>query len=216
MARSPQSRFLTATRAWVLALLACAGIQAADASAASRAQAVFGGGCFWCIDAAFRAVDGVSAVEAGYAGGTADHPTYQQVCSGDTGHAEVVRVTYDPAKVTYNRLLALFWRMHDPTTVDRQGHDVGRQYRSIILVADAKQRQAAEAAKAEVQRLLGVPVVTEIVDLPATGPAAFHPAEDYHQDYFARHPDQPYCAAVIRPKLDRFLRELARMPAEPR
>ncbi len=178
----------------------------------STAYAVFGGGCFWCLDAAYRQVPGVTDVVSGYAAGTVDHPTYHEVCGGDTGHAEVVKVIYDPTKVTYQRLIALFWRVHDPTTVDRQGHDIGPQYRSIVLTTDADQQRIAETSKAAIEKILGQKVATQIATLAIDGPARFHPAEAYHQDYYRRNPDQGYCQAVIRPKLNAFLKKLSEEP----
>lgn len=168
-----------------------------------RSSIVLGGGCFWCVEAAFEAVPGVTAAVSGYAGGTLDNPTYEQVCDGDTGQAEVVRVEFDPAVVSLDKLLDLFFHVHDPTTRDRQGNDSGTQYRSLILVADAAQRQAAVAAIARAQPRWPNPIVTTVVDLASTGPARFHRAEEYHQDYFKRNPNQGYCRAVIPPKLEK-------------
>jgi peptide-methionine (S)-S-oxide reductase len=163
------------------------------------AIATFGGGCFWCLEAVFERLDGVTEVVSGYAGGTAANPTYEQVCSGTTGHAEVVQVHYEPNQVSYADLLAIFFKAHDPTTLDRQGADVGTQYRSIILYADAAERKAAEAARAAAQKNWKDPIVTEIVPL-----AAFYPAEDYHQDYFDRNRAAGYCRVVIEPKLQKL------------
>lgn len=160
---------------------------------------VLGGGCFWCLDAAYKMLPGVAHVTCGYSGGTASNPTYEQVCTEETGHAEVVKIDFDPSKVTLDRLLGYFWKVHDPTQVGGQGHDMGSQYRSIILYADAAQKAAAEKSRAEAQKTLGDPITTEIVPLKK-----FWPAEDYHQDYFEKHPDQGYCAAVIRPKVDKL------------
>lgn len=158
--------------------------------------ATLGGGCFWCLDAAYRQVEGVVGVVSGYAGGRRPNPTYEQVCTGATGHAEVVQVEFDPSVITYGEVLDIFWSIHDPTTRDRQGADVGSQYRSIILHHDETQRATAEASRDAVQKLWPRPIVTEIVPLET-----FYPAEDYHQDYFARNPDQGYCQVVINPKL---------------
>ncbi len=163
--------------------------------------ATFGGGCFWCTEAVYLRIEGVLGVRPGYAGGSVEDPTYEQVCSGSTGHAEVIQVRYDPARVPYARLLEVFFRTHDPTTPDRQGHDVGTQYRSIILAHDDGQRRAAE----EVLRRLteakayAAPIVTQIVPFER-----FYPAEAYHQDYFARNPTQGYCRAVVAPKVAKF------------
>jgi peptide-methionine (S)-S-oxide reductase len=169
-----------------------------------RELATLGGGCFWCLDAAYRRVEGVTGVVSGYAGGEDPRPTYQRVCSGVTGHAEVVQVEFDPAVISYRDILDVFWAIHDPTTLNQQGHDVGTQYRSIILTHDDAQRQAAEESRAAVQALWPKPVVTEIVPLEV-----FHPAEEYHQDYYARNPEQGYCQVVINPKLAKLRQRFA-------
>lgn len=158
-----------------------------------------GGGCFWCIEAVFERVPGVRSVTSGYAGGHTPNPTYQQVCSGQTGHAEVVQIEYDPAQVSLEQLLELFWKAHDPTSLNRQGHDVGTQYRSIILYENDRQQQIAEASRAEAAKRFAKPIVTEIVPL-----RAFYPAEAYHQDYYRKNPNAAYCQAVIRPKLEKL------------
>jgi peptide-methionine (S)-S-oxide reductase len=163
--------------------------------------ATLGGGCFWCLDAAYRQIEGVTRVVSGYAGGARANPTYEQVCAGATGHAEVVQVEFDPSVISYDDVLDVFWSIHDPTTLNRQGADVGSQYRSAIFVHDDVQRVAAERSRAAVQAHWDNPVVTEITPLDR-----FWPAEEYHQDYYARHPDQGYCQVVINPKL-RKLRE---------
>jgi peptide-methionine (S)-S-oxide reductase len=160
---------------------------------------VLGGGCFWCVEALYETIDGVAAVQSGYAGGTVANPTYEQVTSGRTGHAEVVRITYDPDTVKLEELLEFFWEAHDPTTLNRQGADVGTQYRSVILFTDQRQRDAAEASKAAAQARFARPIVTEIAPLEA-----FYPAEGYHQDYFKNNPDAPYCRYVIAPKLKKL------------
>ena len=167
-------------------------------------SAVLGGGCFWCLDAVFRELDGVAGVESGYAGGAGERPTYEAVCSGRTCHAEVVRVTFDPAKLSYRDLLAVFFAIHDPTTKNRQGHDIGTQYRSVIFARSAAQRATAEALVRELSgaRLWPAPIVTEIAD-----DAPFWPAEGYHQDYFANNPAQPYCMAVVAPKVAKFRKQ---------
>src|SRR5579862_6647757 len=146
-----------------------------------EARATFGAGCFWGVEAAFRRLDGVTGTEVGYAGGATDNPTYEQVCSHRTGHAEVVEVTYDPDRIPYEHLLAVFFAEHDPTQLNRQGPDVGDQYRSVVFVHDAAQRAAAEAARDRVQQRLSKPVVTQIEDAPP-----FWPAEDYHQRYLEK------------------------------
>jgi peptide-methionine (S)-S-oxide reductase len=171
---------------------------------ARREVATLGGGCFWCLDAAYRRVEGVTGVVSGYAGGQDPNPTYQRVCSGRTGHAEVVQVEFDPDVISYRDILDVLWAIHDPTTPNQQGHDVGTQYRSIILTHDDAQRAAAEASRDAVQSLWPRPVVTEIVPLEV-----FHPAEEYHQDYYARNPEQGYCQAVINPKLARLRQRFA-------
>lgn len=162
-------------------------------------SATFGGGCFWCLEAVFERVPGVRSVRPGYMGGSIENPTYQQVSRGDTGHAEVVRIEYDPGRVTYERLLEIFWKAHDPTQLNRQGADVGTQYRSVIFHHDKDQKHAAEASKDALNRsgIHASPVVTEIA--PAS---TFYPAEAYHHAYFRNNPDAPYSRHVIRPKLD--------------
>jgi len=173
---------------------------------ATRDTAVLGGGCFWCLDAVFRELAGVQSVESGYAGGKSAQPTYEDVCAGDTGHAEVVRVTFDPAVLSYRDLLRVFFTIHDPTTRDRQGNDVGTQYRSVIFPLTDSQRADAEAVigELEAQRIWPDPIVTEVA-----GAATFHPAEVYHQDYFERNPAQPYCAYVVAPKVAKFRKAFA-------
>lgn len=168
-------------------------------------RATLGGGCFWCLEAVFELVPGVQAVTSGYAGGHTENPTYKQVCTGTTGHAEVVQIEYDPARVSYERLLEIFWQCHDPTTLNRQGNDVGPQYRSIILYHNPAQKAAAEQSRAQAAAQFTRPIVTEIVPL-----TRFYPAEAYHQDYFRRNPDQAYCQAVIAPKVRKFKKELSR------
>jgi len=166
--------------------------------------AVVGGGCFWCIEAVYRKVEGVTSVRAGYAGGRAADPSYERVCSGGTGHAEVVRIDFDPAVITYADILATFFRAHDPTTVNRQGADVGSQYRSIVLYAGERQREIAERARgeAEASGRFGRKIVTEVAPL-----AQFYPAEEYHQRYFEKNPHAAYCRLVIAPKLNHLVSE---------
>ena len=161
--------------------------------------AVLGGGCFWCLDAQFKLVNGVKSVVSGYAGGTTKNPTYEEVCTETTGHAEVIQVEFDPAIVTYADLLRKFFRAHDPTTLNRQGPDVGTSYRSIILYRNANQKAVAEEIKKEAQKEWPDPIVTEVVPLQA-----FYRAEDYHQDYFAKNPTQGYCRIVVAPKVKKF------------
>lgn len=160
--------------------------------------AVLGGGCFWCLEAAFEIVPGVLDVESGYAGGERDNPTYEQVGTGLTGHAEVVRIVYDPALVDYGTLLDLFFRIHDPTTLNRQGADIGPQYRSIILFANEDQKKAAEEYIASIGPLYRNPVVTELQHL-----GRYWSAEEYHQDFFRKNPDYGYCQVVVAPKVDK-------------
>ncbi|MFO0969423.1 MAG: peptide-methionine (S)-S-oxide reductase MsrA [Gemmataceae bacterium] len=161
-------------------------------------KATLAGGCFWCLEAAFELLDGVEKVESGYAGGEMENPSYRAVCNGNTGHAEVVQVTFDPAKITYRELLLIFFTIHDPTTLNRQGADVGTQYRSAIFYHDEKQKAEAEAVIAELnaQKIWDKPIVTEVVPL-----AKFYKAEEYHQGYFRANPSQPYCQAVVSPKV---------------
>jgi peptide-methionine (S)-S-oxide reductase len=163
-----------------------------------REVATLGGGCFWCLEAVYVELNGVERVVSGYAGGHVANPTYAQVCDETTGHAEVVQITYDPQVISFKELLEVFFTIHDPTTPNRQGHDVGTQYRSIILYHTAEQRAVAEQVIADLGRegLWSAPIVTEIVPL-----TAFYPAEDYHQDYFKNNPWQPYCQVVVAPKV---------------
>ncbi len=164
-------------------------------------HAILGGGCFWCLEAVFRDLTGVSSVVSGYAGGRVADPSYEAVCGGGTGHAEVVDIAFDPAVVSYADLLRVFFTMHDPTTRDRQGNDVGTQYRSVIFAQSDAQRATAEAVMREVsaEGLWPAPLVTELA-----GAAPFYRAEGYHQDYFERNPRQPYCMAVVAPKVAKF------------
>lgn len=159
-------------------------------------QATLGGGCFWCLEAAFLELRGIERIVSGYAGGHVDDPTYHQVCSGFTGHAEVVQVDFDPEVIAYRDLLGVFFTIHDPTTLNRQGYDVGTQYRSAIFYHSDEQKAEAEAVIAEVQPIWEDPIVTQVVPLER-----FYPAEDYHQNYFANNPNQPYCQAVVAPKV---------------
>ncbi len=161
--------------------------------------ATLGGGCFWCIEAVYERIDGVVEAVSGYAGGKTKDPTYEQVSSGTTGHAEVVQIRFDPKKISYEKILEIFWKAHDPTTLNRQGNDVGTQYRSVIYYHDEAQRGAAEKSKAEAGKRFSSPIVTEVAPLEA-----FYPAEDYHQDYYEANPFAGYCTFVIRPKLDKL------------
>ncbi len=166
--------------------------------------ATLGAGCFWCVEAVFQDLRGVERVVSGYAGGSAKNPTYQQVCSGNTGHAEVVQITFDPDAISFEDLLYVFWRIHDPTTLNRQGADVGTQYRSVILYHDEKQKTIAEKSKQETDasELWPNPIVTEISPLHD-----FYEAETYHQDYYRQNPNQGYCRLVIDPKVRKFRKE---------
>jgi peptide-methionine (S)-S-oxide reductase len=165
--------------------------------------ATLGGGCFWCLEATFELLPGVKAVVNGYAGGQKENPTYEEVCSKTTGHAEVVQIEYDPQVVSYEKLLEMFWEIHDPTTLNRQGNDSGPQYRSVIFYHNETQKQAAEKSKAEAQKQWGGRIVTEIAPLKK-----FYIAEKYHQDYFRNNPNQAYCQAVIRPKVNKVEKKL--------
>ncbi|SMC25497.1 peptide-methionine (S)-S-oxide reductase [Andreprevotia lacus DSM 23236] len=167
------------------------------------AQATLAGGCFWCLEAVFQRVRGVDQVVSGYMGGHTAHPDYRAVCGGDTGHAEVVQISYDDSVVSFDSLLDVFFTIHDPTTLNRQGNDVGTQYRSAIFCHDAAQQQQANAKVAELTtaHAFNAPIVTQIVPLQT-----FYPAETYHQDYFNRNPNQPYCMAVVGPKVGKLLK----------
>lgn len=165
----------------------------------AKETATFGAGCFWCTEAIFKELKGVEKVIPGYAGGTMPNPTYAEVCSDTTHHAESVQVTFDPKVISYKDLLNVFWSVHDPTTLNRQGNDVGTQYRSVIFYHNENQKQEAEQSKLEAQKFWKDPIVTPIV--PFTN---FYPAEDYHKDYYQKNPDAPYCQVVINPKLTHF------------
>ena len=171
----------------------------------ATALATFGGGCFWCIEAVFQRIDGVSSVASGYAGGKTENPTYKEVCSGETGHAEVLQIEFDPKKLSYEKLLDVFWLAHDPTTLNRQGNDVGTQYRSIILYHDDSQKAAAEKSMKAAQKEFKSPIVTEITPLKK-----FYKAEEYHQNYYNNNPNNAYCSFVIRPKLKKVLEKLSK------
>ena len=173
---------------------------------APAAQATFGGGCFWCVEAALKLLDGVIAVTSGYSGGAVEKPTYQQICTGDTGHAEVVRVEFDPAIIDYRTLLTAFFTIHDPTTLNRQGNDFGSQYRSVVFSHSPQQAETAQALIKELDaaNLWPAPIVTAVLPAPT-----FWPAEEYHQDYFARNPTQGYCQAVVSPKVAKLRQRFA-------
>ena len=163
--------------------------------------ATFGAGCFWCVEAIFQRLDGVRSVKSGYSGGTVKNPTYKEVCSGRTGHAEVIQLTYDPRVISFDELLEVFWKTHDPTTMNRQGNDVGTQYRSAVFYHNEEQRQKAEEYKKKLNeaKVYPSPIVTEVT--PFT---TFYPAEDYHQNYYNQNTGEGYCRYVIQPKLEKF------------
>jgi peptide-methionine (S)-S-oxide reductase len=185
--------------AWARGLFA--GPEAPPPPPPGARQATFASGCFWCTEAVFQRVNGVHSVVSGYTGGTTEHPTYQEVCTGRTGHAEAVQVTYDPGVVSYAELLEVFWTTHDPTTLNKQGHDEGTQYRSAIFYHSDEQQRLAEEykKKLDAESVFAAPIVTEIV--PFT---LFYPAEKYHQDFYNQNPQHRYCRIVIEPKLEKF------------
>ena len=168
-------------------------------SQAETQVALLGGGCFWCLEAVYQQVRGVTRVESGYMGGQVDRPTYEQVCAGTTGHAEIVRLEFDPTVISYHDLLEVFFTIHDPTTLNRQGNDVGTQYRSVIFTESPEQEAVARQVIAEMANVWDAPVVTEV-----TPAQTWYKAEDYHQDYFNQHPLQGYCAFVVAPKVAKF------------
>ncbi|SFX82047.1 peptide-methionine (S)-S-oxide reductase MsrA [Cytophaga hutchinsonii] len=163
--------------------------------------ATFGNGCFWCTEAVFQDIKGVVKVTSGYSGGTVTNPSYKQICTGTTGHAEVLQIVYNPSIVSYSELLQMFWYSHDPTTLNRQGNDVGTQYRSVVFYHNETQRKEAEFYKKKLdeEKIFEKPIVTEIVSF-----TKFYPAEDYHQNYYKEHGSEPYCMYIIRPKLEKF------------
>jgi peptide-methionine (S)-S-oxide reductase len=168
--------------------------------------ATLGGGCFWCTEAVFDDLEGVAEVESGYSGGHTENPTYQEVCTGSTGHAEVIRVKFDPNLISFKEILQVFFATHDPTTPDRQGNDVGTQYRSAVFYHSDEQKRIAEEVIAELteEEIFDAPIVTEVTEV-----TNYYPAEDYHQEYFANNPTQPYCAAVVSPKVSKFRQKFA-------
>ncbi|WP_038160914.1 peptide-methionine (S)-S-oxide reductase MsrA [Verrucomicrobium sp. BvORR106] len=201
----------------LFALMSAVGLSASSAAepatetkaapaAAKTEEAIFGGGCFWCTEGCYLIVKGVSKVVSGYTGGHVENPTYKQVCTGETGHAEVIKVTFDPAVVSYKDLVDLFWYAHDPTTLNRQGADVGTQYRSAIYYTSEEQKKIAEASKAEHAKEFSSPIVTEI-----TKEAKFYPAEDYHQNFANNNPTQGYVCNVVLPKVDKFKAKLKKL-----
>lgn len=174
-----------------------------------KKTAVFGGGCFWCTEAVIKMLRGVVSVEPGYAGGDVENPSYEQVSGSGTGHAEVIKIDYDPKEISYRDLLTVFFASHDPTQLNRQGNDVGTQYRSIVLYTDDDQRKQAEAMIEELDKEDGSPIVTEVEPLKA-----FYPAEDYHKDYYARNQGAAYCQAVISPKVAKVKKKFAELLKE--
>lgn len=172
--------------------------------AAQKESIVLGGGCSWCLDAGYRLIDGVLSVDTGYSGGDVKDPSYDQVCTGETGHAEVVRITFDTDKIKLKDLLDIFWALHDPTTLNKQGNDVGTQYRSIILYSNEEQKNIAEKSKKDNSDVWDDPIVTEILPLQT-----FYMAEQEHQNFFANHPESAYCQVIINPKLKKLRKKFA-------
>jgi len=191
--------FLLITGVCMILLAALAGSGGAETPPSKTDTIVLGGGCFWCVEAVYERIEGILDAVSGYAGGSVKNPTYEQVSTGRTGHAEVVQLTYDPSKITLEKILEIFWKAHDPTTPNRQGADVGTQYRSIILYKNETERRVAEESKRKAQSSFRSPIVTEI--LPLT---EFYRAEEYHQDYYRKNPYAGYCTFVIRPKLEKL------------
>lgn len=171
-------------------------------------KATLGGGCFWCLEAVYQQVRGVVHVESGYTGGQTLNPDYDSVCTGKTGHAEVVQIEFDANVLTYQKILEIFFAIHDPTTLNRQGNDIGSQYRSVIYAHDKQQRLLAQEVIKQLaaENIFDQPIVTELADLPT-----YYPAEDYHQNYFNNHPDQGYCAFVVSPKVSKFRKQFAEL-----
>lgn len=168
-------------------------------------QATFGAGCFWCVEAIFERLDGVIDVQAGYTGGNIENPTYEDICTGKTGHAEAIQITYNPHVINYDKLLNIFWASHDPTTLNQQGADIGTQYRSVIFHHNKEQEQISQKSTQKVanSKMYVNPIVTEIIPL-----GIFYPAEDYHQNYYRVNPNAPYCQVVIKPKLEKFKKQI--------
>jgi peptide-methionine (S)-S-oxide reductase len=182
-----------------LALLLAVATLHAESEPMKTEKATLGGGCFWCVEAVYERLPGILSVTSGYAGGQTENPTYEQIGTGKTGHAEVVQIEYNPEKISYQKIIDLFWDAHDPTTLNRQGADVGTQYRSIILTANDDEARIAKESRDRAQGEFKSPIVTEIVPLEK-----FYPAEDYHQDFYRENPMHPYNMAVIRPKLQKL------------
>jgi peptide-methionine (S)-S-oxide reductase len=191
---------------WAVALVASGVIAFAEDKVMSTnglERAVFGGGCYWCTEAVFQMLPGVKSVASGFAGGKQDNPSYEEVCTGKTGHAEVIQIEFDPKVISYEKLVHSFWDAHDPTTLNSQGPDHGTQYRSIILYTNDEQKKVAEQSKAEAQKQLSRPIVTEIVPL-----TKFWKADEHHQNFYRSNPDYGYCRMIIRPKVEKFEKKL--------
>ena len=184
---------------FLLVTILALGVSMCFAETMNEDFAVLGGGCFWCVEAVYQGKPGIKSVVSGYAAGANPNPTYEEVCTGQTGHAEVVKIAFDPSVISYDKIIDLFWDAHDPTTLNRQGADRGTQYRSIIIAQTPAQRVAAETAKTSAQARFRDPIVTEIIDT-----TEFFPAESYHQDFTARNPNHPYVRSVIAPKLEKL------------
>jgi len=183
----------------IIALLLLAHLAHAESPPMKTHTVTLGGGCFWCVEAVYERMPGIISVTSGYAGGQTENPTYDDICTGKTGHAEVVQIEYDPEKISYEKIIDLFWDAHDPTTLNRQGADTGTQYRSIILTQSEEEARMAKESKERAQAKFRSPIVTEIVPLEK-----FYPAEDYYQDFYRENPMHPYNMAVIRPKLEKL------------
>ncbi|MBJ7258764.1 MAG: peptide-methionine (S)-S-oxide reductase MsrA [Chthoniobacterales bacterium] len=183
----------------LIALLLLAPLAHAESPPMKTQTVTLGGGCFWCVEAVYERMPGIISVTSGYAGGQTENPTYDDICTGKTGHAEVVQIEYDPEKISYEKIIDLFWEAHDPTTLNRQGADAGTKYRSIILTQTEEEARRAKESKERAQAKFKAPIVTEIVPLEK-----FYPAEDYHQDFYRENPMHPYNMAVIRPKLQKL------------
>jgi peptide-methionine (S)-S-oxide reductase len=192
----------------LMSIFSAASVGAAESGAAKTESLVVGGGCFWCTEGCYNIVPGVVKVTSGYAGGTVENPTYEQVCTKKTGHAEVIKIDYDPSKLSVKDLIDLFWYVHDPTTLNRQGNDEGPQYRSTIMYANDAQKAAAEQSIKEHAKEFDAPIVTEVVPLKK-----FYPAEDYHQKFGEKNPYQGYVCAIVKPKIEKFKHKLAEIAA---
>jgi peptide-methionine (S)-S-oxide reductase len=193
----------------LLALMMSAVLPLQAADAPKTETAIFGGGCFWCTEGVYQLVPGVTKVVSGYSGGSVDNPTYKQVCTGTTGHAEVVKIDFDPSKISYRQMVDLFWHAHDPTTLNYQGNDHGTQYRSVIFYLNDEQKKDAQASIADHQKEFKGGIVTELSPL-----TKFYPAEDYHQNFANDNPDQGYVCAIVKPKIAKFRKTLAAIEKE--